>query len=73
MSVVNIDNGTVLPNGATVIAYKVTEFGKCIVLALFRSGEYVTWVVDEAGNAFWGHYFAPDRFFAAVDAFRGRD
>ena len=27
-----------------------------VVLARFRGNEYVTWVTDPDGNAFWGHY-----------------
>jgi len=29
--------------------------------------EFVTWIQDEKGNRFWGHYFGDDREVAEVD------
>ena len=43
-----------LNNGATVLK-KVDDK----VLAIFR-GEFVTWTVNDNGDAFWGHYFNND-------------
>jgi hypothetical protein len=47
-----------LKNGAEVLAYSST--GKDpghVVLARWRENEYATWVTDEDGYAYWGHYF----------------
>jgi hypothetical protein len=38
-----------------------------IVLAKFRDSEYVTWMTDADGIAYWGHYFAGDIVAASAD------
>lgn len=40
-----------LKNGAALI-----ERRGDVVLAKTTGGSYVTWVIDESGNTFWGHY-----------------
>lgn len=52
--------GDTLPNGATVICNKGV-----VVLAAKQHmddgavAEYVTWLIDEKGRAYGGHYFSP--------------
>lgn len=53
-----IQFGTMLRNGATVIASR-EKAGETIVLAHWGRGahyEYVTWKLDVDGNAYYGHY-----------------
>jgi hypothetical protein len=49
----------VLPNGAKVLDYKIYANGNIVALCEFGVGyhPFVTWRLDEEGNAFWGHYF----------------
>jgi len=50
----------VLPNGAEVIDFKIKCGGEITALCKRPGAEYhpyVTWRLDEVGNAFWGHYF----------------
>lgn len=61
--------GDTLRNGATVIACGEGEPQP--VLCLWNRGgaeniEYVTWMVDANGDAFWGHYFGRREFRAAA-------
>jgi hypothetical protein len=42
-----------LNNGAVVIEQK----GDVVLARWDRDGKYVTWKVDNEGNAYWGHYF----------------
>ena len=53
-----------LNNGAEILAYKKRLRGVMIVLARWvrhdgagQREEYVTWAVDDNGDAYWGHYF----------------
>jgi len=57
--------GTKLPNGAIVIhtCQPNKSHPEAVVLAEYGY-DYVTWVIDHDGNAFWGHYF--NNFFEAV-------
>jgi hypothetical protein len=48
--------GDKLANGATVIAFFAID-DRMIVAAKWHGDQYVTWRVDEKGNAFLGHYF----------------
>ena len=48
-----------LANGAEVLEQKGD-----VVLAKFRD-EYVTWKIDDSGNAYWGHYHGKDLVKAA--------
>ena len=60
--------GQVLNNGAIVLCQK-----RDIVLAHWKKGdnlEFVTWCVDNNGNAFWGCYF--DELHKAILAFKKR-
>ena len=50
-----------LNNGAEVLAYE-----DWVVLAKFN-GKYVTWIANENGDAFWGHYFNDDIVNATKD------
>ncbi|NIW99064.1 MAG: hypothetical protein GWN13_12630 [Phycisphaerae bacterium] len=45
-----------LNNGARVLSYAQAVCGRFYVAAEWHD-EYVTWAIDEEGNAFWGHYF----------------
>lgn len=70
----------ILPNGAKVIAFK--GFMKespapagCRVLCEWHNGPsdrtlFVTWALDEACNAYWGHYF--ETFDEAFNDFKER-
>ena len=60
---VNLTPGTVLPNGAIVIAASQREAHEWIVLALSPGAAqpYVTWRCSRPGDGSdtkWGHYFA---------------
>ena len=49
-----------LKNGATVIASQQVEPDGRVVLAKTQGESacpYVTWAVDDEGNAYWGHYY----------------
>lgn len=49
-----------LPNGATVLAVKQTQYNHATVVCALPHNEvtpYVTWAVDENSDAYWGHYF----------------
>jgi len=49
-----------LPNGATVLAERIDYAAdKHVVLARYGNN-LVTWRLDEARNAYWGHYFGGD-------------
>lgn len=48
--------GQVLPNGATVLA-QVREYVLCEWPRKNDTRQYVTWVIDDNGNAYAGHYF----------------
>jgi hypothetical protein len=66
--------GTVLPNGAYVIASKGSGYSEDtqIILCMWIHGskvEYVTWIHNKYGCE-WGHYY--DNITAAVEDFRGR-
>ena len=58
---------TQLKNGATVIAYSEPDH---VALCVFN-GEYVTWFIDSAGGANWGHYYQSD-FNKAATGFAAR-
>ena len=59
------DNGIgLLHNGASIIAAK-----NGIVLCKWTE-EYVTWAVNENGDAYWGHYFKDDLEAAVRDFIR---
>jgi hypothetical protein len=53
--------GTVLSNGATVIEHSRTAKGVVLVLThWYRSSttvEWVTWKLDDAGNAYYGNCY----------------
>jgi hypothetical protein len=51
---------TVLNNGAEVFALKGMKGRHWVVLAKTDQGihPWVTWAVDQNGDAYWGHYFA---------------
>lgn len=50
--------GSTLKNGALVLQHTVRD-DKEIVLCSWKDGhEFVTWRLDNEGNAFWGHYFS---------------
>lgn len=66
--------GAKLPNGAIVIACAQQDHTPTyVVLALWMRGrndaEYATWITDEDGEAFWGHYFNEDLEPAVNDYF----
>lgn len=66
----NITQGAVLPNSATVVEHSARSNGDTVVLARWERGgriEYVTWRCDENGNAYWGHYFSSSITAAAAD------
>jgi len=54
-----------LANGAIILKQE-----KDVVLALYK-GEFVTWRIDEKGNAFWGAYWGRN-LEAALANFKGR-
>ncbi len=67
---VNVKPGKTLPNGAIVIACSQSSHERTfVVLALWRDAEYVTWITDEEGEAFWGRYFDEDLEPAVNDYF----
>ena len=51
--------GDKLNNGATVMASKIKN-DYVVVLAEWNDAycRFVTWAVDERGDAYWGHYFS---------------
>jgi hypothetical protein len=51
-------------NGAEVLK---RDEATGIVLAKFRDSEYVTWMTDDDGIAYWGHYFGDDIVAASAD------
>ena len=60
--------GSRLSNGATLLAWK-EERDSFVVLALINN-EYATWLLDESGGPYSGHYF-PD-LLSAVDEYKTR-
>lgn len=73
--------GSVLPNGATVVAAKGqintvdAPWTYAVVLAYsptYSRDEYVTWVSDAQGNTSGGHYYSGDDFDAAAADFKRR-
>jgi len=56
---------THLENGAEIL-----QQAGDVVLCNF-GGEFVTWIVDQRGDAHWGHYFGDNRP-AAEDNFKAR-
>ena len=73
--------GDTMKNGATVLAVKGRrEEGAQVVLAMWtKSGrykeysakaEFITWVVSDEGDAFWGTYCQD--LLDAVEDFKGR-
>ena len=56
---VDLKPGTKLKNGATVIQGKDNIFHEgYTVLCVKDNGEFVTWITDEAGNTYHGHYYS---------------
>jgi len=50
-----------LPNSAHILCRKLVGENRWVVLCVWRKGEgieFITWLVDEEGNAFHGHYFS---------------
>ncbi len=49
----------VLNNGAEILAYKRIRNSHMVVCAKTEIGvhPFVTWAVDDNGDAYWGHYF----------------
>lgn len=58
-----------LKNGAKVLCYREDRSGS-IVLAENSMGDFVTWLVDDDGNAYHGHYF--ENYKEAMTDFLGR-
>ncbi len=58
-----------LSNGAEILESRPYPFweGCRIVLARTQSGEYVTWNVDQNGDATSGHYFDSNLAAALAD------
>jgi len=55
----SIKKADVLPNGARVIDYHISYSYDVTVLCEHTGIQpFVTWKLDESGNAFWGHYFS---------------
>lgn len=53
----NLAPGSKINNGAVVLKAERIEDNMTLVLAAWKAiTEFVTWMVDEDGNAFWGHY-----------------
>jgi hypothetical protein len=52
--------GAKLRNGAVILAYRAVD-NKRVVAARWNDERtqcpFITWRVDDDGNAFWGHYF----------------
>jgi hypothetical protein len=48
-----LETGAILPNGARVVEAR----GDVVLAHCGGYHPYVTWQVDQCGNAFWGHYF----------------
>lgn len=71
-----INPGTVLPNGAVVIAASCRYAHEWVILALrpgFHAGDnYITWKTKRPGNGecHWGHYF--DKLEEAVADWKTR-
>jgi len=55
-----------LNNPAELISYKKSENG-FVVLARASESVFVTWVTDDKGNAYCGHYHASDKQKAVED------
>lgn len=67
----NYEPGKKLRNGAKIVGYLAhADTNKRVVFCEWPENDsvlkYVTWRVDEEGNAFWGHYFS-DRELAKTD------
>lgn len=60
-----------LPNGAMVLRWRWDREGHHQVVLCIFNHEYVTWKVDSAGAAYWGHYYQTD-LEAAVQDFKTR-
>lgn len=68
-----VKTGEVLPNGATVLAYKRTKStGSRYVLAVWKRDEYVVWAIDQEKHTDCGHYFMDGDLLAAVKDFAER-
>lgn len=52
----NLSTANTLPNGAEILERNV--FHRIVYCYWHGAQPYVTWKVDDEGNAFWGHYFA---------------
>ena len=54
----NMRPGTVLANGATVVAVR-TDGLECIVLAVrtAHGSPWITWRASGPADTFWGHYY----------------
>lgn len=62
-----LEPGDTLANGATVVAATQTHENEWVVLADWKHrDEYVTWVVDHNGYAYWGEYFERTQIGDAV-------
>ena len=46
---------SILKNGATLIYEELIPTGESVVLAVDR--DFVTWLKDDKGNCYCGHYF----------------
>jgi hypothetical protein len=62
--------GATLPNGAILLAWK-EERDSVVVLALTNQNtEYATWLMDESGGPYSGHYHSD--LLYAVDEYKQR-
>jgi hypothetical protein len=54
----NFEVGTRLNNGAVVADTAINSRNDRYVVAYWSMcDQFVTWAVDNEGNAYWGHYF----------------
>jgi len=60
-----------LKNGAKVVDFRIYGSGEIIALCEWHGYHpFVTWRLDQEGNAYWGHYF--ETLEAAHADFEGR-
>jgi len=52
----DIHTSDYLPNGAQILQREYTERGWVMLCKWHGYQPYVTWRVDDAGNAYWGTY-----------------
>lgn len=52
----DFNTAATLPNGADILDRRTVGEGQVVLARYYGAQPFVTWRVDQDGNAYWGHY-----------------